>query len=427
MKTILTTAYAINPYKGSEDGMGWNHILQIAKTSKVIAITRKNNLEMIHKYVEEHQLKDLNVSFHGYDLPYWMRFWKRGQSGSTPYFYLWQFFMPLFILWKGFRFDVAHNLNFHTDWIPTFLWVFRKPVVWGPVGHHPKIPSGYYHYKNSTLTVRLKNQVIWAIKKLFWTFDPFFYLAKWNADVILCFSPEVSKQMNVKESKVEYMYSVGSEEVPFEEKKKDKFRILSVGRLVPLKGFDITVRSFHAFLNKLATEDKNKVELVIVGKGEMYQKLTDYVKSNELDNHIKVIDWMDREELKEYYKSSSLFFFPSHEGAGMVVPEAFSFGVPTLCFDNCGPGTFVNPSCGVKIPYSNYNNSIAGFATELETLFNNPELTKQLGKGARKEFTEKFVWSIKSKRFKSIYNRITSEKLSKNLFISSIITNPQDN
>ena len=39
-KTILATAYAINPYKGSEDGMGWNFVLQIAKFNRVIALTR---------------------------------------------------------------------------------------------------------------------------------------------------------------------------------------------------------------------------------------------------------------------------------------------------------------------------------------------------------------------------------------------------
>ena len=88
MRTILTTAYAINPFKGSEDGMGWNHILQIAKYSNVIAITRKNNLPEIKRYIVEHELNDLNIEFYGYDLPYWLRFWKRGQNGAMAYFYL---------------------------------------------------------------------------------------------------------------------------------------------------------------------------------------------------------------------------------------------------------------------------------------------------------------------------------------------------
>ena len=53
MKTILVTAYATNPFKGSEDGMGWNFVYEIAKHHKIIAITRENNQPHIDKYIKE--------------------------------------------------------------------------------------------------------------------------------------------------------------------------------------------------------------------------------------------------------------------------------------------------------------------------------------------------------------------------------------
>ena len=56
MKTIIATAYAINPYKGSEDGMGWNFTLQIARFNKVIVITRENNRGYIEKYISENHI-----------------------------------------------------------------------------------------------------------------------------------------------------------------------------------------------------------------------------------------------------------------------------------------------------------------------------------------------------------------------------------
>ena len=410
MRTILTTAYAINPFKGSEDGMGWNHILQIAKYSNVIAITRQNNLPAIQKYMIENKLTNLNVEFHGYDLPYWMRFWKRGQNGAMAYFYLWQFFMPIYILLKKFNFDIAHNLNFHTDWIPTFLWVFRKPVVWGPVGHHPKVPTNYYHRENTKWIDRLKNHLIWFTKKIFWNIDPFFYLAKLNVDTILCFSKEVAHQMKANLDKVEYMYSVGSEETNYKKTMKSKFKVLSVGRLVPLKGFDITIRSFHHFLNNLTLQERKNVELVLVGKGTMYPELVKYVKKYDLSNNVKIIDWMKRDHLKKHYDTSSLFFFPSHEGAGMVIPEALSFGVPTLCFDNNGPGLFINDSCGLKIPYSTYEQSIVEFSEMLTILFHDIEFSQVLGDGARKEFENSFLWDAKAERFEAIYQKILNKK-----------------
>ena len=60
------------------------------------------------------------------------------------YFYLWQLGLPFWVKNKNWKFDISHNLNFHNDWTPTFLWVLGKPFVWGPVGHHPAIPSEFF-------------------------------------------------------------------------------------------------------------------------------------------------------------------------------------------------------------------------------------------------------------------------------------------
>lgn len=89
MKTILATAYAINPYKGSEDATGWNFVYQAAHYQKVIAITRENNEQWISKFMNEFPDPVYkNIRFLYYDLPYWMRFWKKGSRGALIYFYL---------------------------------------------------------------------------------------------------------------------------------------------------------------------------------------------------------------------------------------------------------------------------------------------------------------------------------------------------
>ena len=61
MNTILLTAYAINPYKGSEDGMGWNFALQAASNNKLIVFTRKNNRPHIEKYQNENPDQPPNI------------------------------------------------------------------------------------------------------------------------------------------------------------------------------------------------------------------------------------------------------------------------------------------------------------------------------------------------------------------------------
>ena len=86
-RTILVTAYAVQPYKGSEDGMGWNMIVQIARFNRVIAITRKNNREAIEKYLAEENIPEAeNMEFAYFDLPYFLRFLEKRRARSDALF-----------------------------------------------------------------------------------------------------------------------------------------------------------------------------------------------------------------------------------------------------------------------------------------------------------------------------------------------------
>jgi len=209
MKTILASVYAVNPYKGSEDGTGWNLVLQIARFNKVIAITRENNRPFIEKYMAENEVPGAaNIHFEYYDLPYWARFWKKGSRGALLYYYLWQWFMPRFIRKQKLQFDIVHNLNFHNDWTPSFLWKFRKPFVWGPVGHHPQVPKRFiapvYGIKKW-----LADSLRWKAKEFFWNIDPFLRITKNKADRILAINTDVDKMLHPKEGKLVLMEAMG--------------------------------------------------------------------------------------------------------------------------------------------------------------------------------------------------------------------------
>ena len=273
MKTILATTYALNPNKGSEDGMGWNFVCQIAKNNRVYVVTRKNNREHIENYRSQHPNPVYqHISFLYYDLPKWMRFWKKGSRGAMLYFYLWQFFLPVFIWLKGVKFDISHNVNFHNDWTPSFLWVLGKPMVWGPVGHHPKIPAGYLDpfYGKKALW---KDLATWRLKQVFWKLDPFLRLTLKNAHHIWAMNSSVRDIFPKYAHKISLMPSVASEHVTLADGPRDGFRVLSIGRLVPLKGFDLTLKAFARFYFDLPTENRKNVMLHIIGDGPERERL----------------------------------------------------------------------------------------------------------------------------------------------------------
>lgn len=405
--TILATCYAVNPYKGSEDAMGWNFVYQIARFRKVIAITRENNRIHIEKYMKENPDSVYeNMQFLYFDLPYWMRFWKKGSRGAMLYFYLWQKGIISFIKKQNLDFDVVHNVNFHNDWTPSFLWKLKKPMVWGPVGHHPLIPKQYL--KDYSKKYLIKDRLTWLVKNFFWKFSGSLHKTVQHSSHIWSMNSGVPEKLNIGENKYSLYPSVASEdffqkdEIP----QKADFTVISVGRFVPLKGFDLTIRSFATFVNQLWERNKTQCKLILVGTGDQKTFYEALIKENKMENFIEIVVWIDRKDLMKMYEKSSVFLFPSHEGAGMVVPEALSFGLPVVCLENEGPGEFIDTKCGFTVPQQDYSETVKGLSNALLRLFLDKSLQKKLSIGARKKYLERFSWDKRGEHLNAIYNQI---------------------
>jgi len=405
-KTILATCYAVNPYKGSEDGMGWNFVLQIARHNSVIAITRENNQHQIEKFMAENPNETYkNISFLYFDLPYWMRFWKKGGRGAMLYYYMWQKGIVSFVKKQKLNFDIVHNVNFHNDWTPTFLYQLKKPLVWGPVGHHPRIPKQYlqkypkkYYYIDS---------ITWLIKKLFWKFAINLKKSISKADHILCMNSGVSKVINLKNKEYSIMPSVATDDF-FEGEiiKKEDFYVISVGRFVPLKGFDLAILAFANFINQLSENEKQKCKLILIGSGPEKQNYQNLIQDKNIENYVEIIEWIERKELMKQYQKASVFLFPSHEGAGMVVAEALSFGLPVVCLKNEGPGEFVSDNCSFTVKHQEYKQTVAKLAKSLLILFNDERILVKMSQNARDHYMKNFTWNRKGNQLNEIYKKL---------------------
>ena len=413
-RTILITAYAANPYKGSEDGTAWNIIEALARAEEsMIVITRKNNRQAIERY-----LKDLSFegeNFRGlklayFDLPYWMRWWKKGERGALVYHYLWHLGVVFFILQQGFRFDIAHHLNFHSDWMPSFLWLLGKPFVWGPVGHHEKIPIQYL--KDIGLKQRISDQLRWLVKQYFWKLSPTLLMTRKLAAKVLTINRGVPAVLQLSEGKVLHLPAIASQQVYAERVPSNEFIILAIGRFVPLKGFHIAIEAFAAFYHRQSPEKQQGIRLLLIGKGPEYAHLKSLVTQFGLnENNIQFISWMPQEQLWAYYRRANALLFPSFEGAGMVVPEAMAYGLPVICFDNHGPGETAG-NAGMKIPYGPYESTIIQFADALNTLMHSSENWQELSDAAKLRHATHYTWSNKASKLIEIYKEITNSNSS---------------
>lgn len=402
MKTILATAYAINPYKGSEDGMGWNFALQIARFNHLIIYTRENNQPAIEKYMAENpDPLYRNIIFRYYDLPEKARFWKKGSRGAMLYYLLWQYGVYRHIRKNKIQCDIVHNLNFHNDWTPSFLWKLNVPFVWGPVGHHPAIPPSFL--KKADFKTRMLEWSKWKIKKAFWNLSPALRATVKNADHIFCMNSEAPKVLGLK-SGYSIVPSVATQDFGKGQRENHpSFTIISAGRLVPLKGFDLTIQSFSLFCEKLNVEERSGVKLLIIGSGPDQRELEQLAQRGGHADKITFIPWIDRSDLMKLFRESSAFLFPSHEGAGMVVAEALSFGLPVICLDNSGPGEFIDHNCGFAVKGKTSADAIVQMTDALQTLYSDSTLHEKMSHEARKKFETAFDWNVRGHQLQEIY------------------------
>lgn len=405
MKKILITAYAVNPYKGSEDGTGWNITSEISKDFKVILITRKNNVPYVKKFLKESSsLHHQNIEVYGFDLPeFVMKLKKRiGERGYVAYYYLWQLKMPGFIKKCGFEFDIAHSLNFHSDSQPNFLWKLGKPTFWGPIGHHPSVKKEFIT-KHYSWGHYLKDQLYSKLKWLLRNLDPSFRKSVKRSTKIFVINSSVRKVISAPLDKIVSLPAVAS--IPVTKnalKSNENFVVLTVGRFHYIKGFDLAIESFSYFLNSIPPNQRDKCILRIVGKGEEEPILKCLTKRLGIDKYVEWIEWVDRSRMQEIYSKSDVFLFPSHEGAGMVVAEAMSNALPIICFDNYGPGELVGDA-GLKVPIEDYASAVKSFAMHLNHLYANPETLKWLKEKSLKRFYERFTWEEKGAEIKKQY------------------------
>lgn len=407
MKTILASTYAVNPYKGSEDGMGWNYVMQIARFNKVIAITRKNNQASIEKYILTNpDERYANIQFEYYDLPDWVLWIKKKTGLHMPYFLLWQYFIVQFVKHRKLQFDILHNLNFHNDWSPSFLWKLGKPFVWGPIGHHPEIPTQYL--KQYSLKYRIIDYITYSIKQLFWNYSIALKNTVSNATHILCMNEGVCQVLDLSHKSYSVYPSVASQDFGYTlyDIHQKTFDVISAGRFVPLKGFDLAIEAFAQFLGRLKKEERAFCKFTLVGDGPEKKVLEKLIQQNKIEDYVEIIPWMERNDLMDKMKSADAFLFPSHEGAGMVVAEALSFALPVVCLDNYGPGTFVNAECGFKIEEQNYEDTVSGLADGLYKLQSDRDLKCSMSQSARIQFEEIFHWDRRGEYLNNIYNNL---------------------
>ncbi len=406
MLNVLLSAYACEPGKGSEAGVGWNVAVHMAKFHNVWILTRANNRELIERNLPENS----NAQFIYYDLPLWARWWKRGARGAQLYYYLWHLFSGR-MLKKAYsgKFDVGHHVTFVRYWVPTCFAGLGIPYVIGPVGGGEFAPIVFE--RKFPFKVRCYE---WARRfiRFVAAWDPLLRTSIRRASHILSTTEESAQQIRKLGGQVISVYPESGVSLKEYEQltscaggvSDEPFVFICSGRLLALKGFDLAIKAFMR-----ASLDGAK--LWILGDGPDRNRL-ERLAGEAIDaGRIQFLGWQPRTQALETLASAHVLVHPSlHDSGGWVCPEAMALGKPVICLKLGGPGSQVTDEIGIPVEPTGYDETIDALASAMRQLAHDPERCKRMGEAGQQEVAQKYIWENKCAHYASIYEEIKKER-----------------
>ena len=389
-RNVLVSAYACEPERGSEPGVGWNMCQAISRDHDAWVVTRRNNRDAIEQALRAAPNPHLHFCYA--DAPAWLTFWKRGQRGIRLYYYLWQFcaWREARRLMRTVRFDLGHHVTFVNDYLFTFLALLPLPFVWGPIGSHPPMPRTLLSGRAATAKDRAR-QLLRCVARCV---DPLYWLSARRARLIVGIDATLAARFPVStiaKHKVIEHAAIGVEPTATITRigGEGGIRIVSAGRLVPMKGFELVIRAFA----RLVSNDPRNV-LEIIGDGPERRRLEALSASLGIASHVTFSGWLHRSAALEHIARGDVFLYPSCEGGGMVVLEALMRGLPIVCLDVGGPARMVDERCAFVVPASDAATTVREIADRLSSLAADPALRRRMSRAAR-ERAEDHTWSAR--------------------------------
>ena len=405
---VLISAYACSPYNGSEPGVGWGFVTELAKHHDLWVIVEKEEFRKdVDRYLIDRPELGNQVKFYFIQKHHSHTLRKIYPPSYYWYYRRWQY--DVFQLAKQLHskvgFDIAHQLNMVGFREPGYLWKLGIPFVWGPIGGMGLFPwrflpvlgvyGGFYYlcynminWLQMSFLVRPRHAARAA--------------AFGSANGLISATNE-----NCEEAKIHWkckstvLAEVG---LPrgilslINDRSSDKpLRILWSGQHTPRKALNLALEALSILPSTVAWE------LHVLGVGQKTVAWKRLANGLSISSHVRFYGWISREQALSVMQSAHLMLITSlRDLTSTVLVEALSIGLPIICLDHCGFADVVNDDCGVKIPLTTPRQTIVALANSIEDLANNEEKRRGLANGALGRARD-FSWEKKIQVINHIY------------------------
>lgn len=176
------------------------------------------------------------------------------------------------------------------------------------------------------------------------------------------FKSEIEARMQMKNRDKECRNELG---IPH-----NKSIIISVGRVIPVKGYDFLI-------DVVSNLDSSRFECYIIG-GKPTREMAKTIENKKMTN-IHFVDFVNSEIVSKYYRSADLFVFTTRGDTwGLVINEAMSYGLPVVTSDMAIAARYL-----IKDNINGYlcnPNSIIEFVNSINKIVDDEEKYNQMRK-----------------------------------------------
>lgn len=183
---------------------------------------------------------------------------------------------------------------------------------------------------------------------------------------------------------------------------KKGFVILSAGRFIPRKRFDILIKAFASFV-----ELHDDATLIIAGDGPLRTDLHEMAHHLHVKEKILFPGMVDENDMLKLYRSASVFVLPSSdEGMPMVVLEAQACGLPVVLADfESARDLVIEGETGFILRDADPRM----WAEVFNRFYRQPVLIRSFGEEARNRIKNEFGWSAVAKKISDYFQSILEE------------------
>ena len=185
----------------------------------------------------------------------------------------------------------------------------------------------------------------------------------------------------------------------------DRFRFITVGRIVPYKGLFLTLAAMRD------SQVLRDCELIVIGDGPDRARMESLVDEYRLGDQVRLLGWLPQPESARWLSSAQCFVFPSlREFGGGVVLEAMASGLPSIIVDYGGPADLMDASYGIQIPMQPAGQLVPELRAAMESLVGDAARCRQMAENATRRVRDEFSWPTKAARLVQIYHEVLEVK-----------------